>query len=790
MNKGKIKNLIVLSLISVFLFSGLYIKAQKPFQISEDVRKIVPEKDLIEVSCLMTKWKTGEFFAALDGLQEVLTPALQDIQSMGIDVSIPDIAGYRSQGQAKLNAICNAPNYAAAQEALKDFISFGETVRQELGSLNNSLGLKMKAKGDEMRARVESEINAWVEQERIKIEQELKNKADQLANQAKADLEQEMMTKEFTTEEEAMSYAQSRVEQIKATIESQINSLAEQKKKELEEKANAKASEILGGDAEKFKAIGERLQGIEQQINQAIEVKKQDYEKYRIQAMAKRKDLILAVLDENIEEACNQIREKEDLLKEAKLNDSSVKTADEYIAELNRDKEILVEKIQAAIDNGNESAINSAVEEIKNKWEGIRLGLERDLSKRQTAEQICSQVIPQLSQAKVQIENGLVQIETGQKEITEKKDECDVSQVPLCAEVEDIFNQLSTTKEKARNLINQINLAEERCSKVTEDTPLDNILELMLSLKENGSDFQKEMAFLKTEWLSKKAKLEEALAQKPKIEDICNQALPKISQGKNQINKGLEEIRNIQEGCKGNLNKECKIINENLNKFNLAQKKGNILLEKMDSVENKCKTKTTLKELVSLLKEIEADSAQLLSLIEELKALKRENIMEEGIYIEAENETSKYLYPHTAPWHSHIEIDRQTRRAAGCLGRGNWYISRIGESLSYSFEVGSDGDYIIWVRDLSSSDHPAGARAYAVIVDGKNYGTFKENNIRASYGPPSWGSFGWSKTATVPLGSGKHILTVEKRGSTSAACLFDAYFITNNPFAYPPHYNE
>ncbi len=87
------------------------------------------------------------------------------------------------------------------------------------------------------------------------------------------------------------------------------------------------------------------MQGIEGQINQVIENKKQDYEQYRVQAMAKRKGLILAVLDKNIETAVNQIRGKESLLKEAKLNDSSVKSADEYIAELERDKEILVEKI-------------------------------------------------------------------------------------------------------------------------------------------------------------------------------------------------------------------------------------------------------------------------------------------------------------------------------------------------------------------------------------------------------------------------------------------------------------
>lgn len=776
---NRIKNLIAPILILLFLFFGLVaIKAQEPPQISEDVRKMVPEKDFLEVYCLMTKWKTGEFFAALSALDEVLVPALKDLQSIGMIVDIPDIANYLSQGQVKLGAICSAPNYAAAQTAVKDFISFGEGVRQELGNLNNSLGGNLKTKGDEMRAKVEGEINAWVEQEKAKIEQELKAEAEQLASQAKANLEQEMTTKEFLTEEEAMAYAQSRVGQIKASIESQINNLAEQKKKELEEKANAKVSEILGGDAEKFKAIGEKMQGIEEQINQVIENKKQDYEQYKVQAMAKRKGLILAILNKNIETAVDQIKGKESLLKEAKLNDSSVKSAEEYIVELNQDKEVLVDKIQAAVDKEDETAINLAVEEIKNKWDGVRQGLERDLAKRQSAKQICSQVISQTSQAKPQIENGITQIETAQKEIAEKKDECDITQVPLCAEVEIVFNQLSTAKEKAKNLIDQIELAEEICAQVTEETPLNDILGLMLSLKETGPEFQKEMLALKEKWQNNRAKLEKALAEKPKVKEICTQASPKLTLEKSQIEKELSEIKGIRDNCQESVEKKCELINANLDKFNSAEEKGQTLSNKINSAKNKCQTKTTLKELVPLLKGIETDLEEFLSLIKELKSLQQIE-KESKIYIEAENEANKYLYPRTASWHSSKEIKASWR--PGYIGTGDWYLSRGGESLSYNFTVQETGSYTLWIRDISTYTHRTDARAVNVIVDGKDYGSFTENSIRGSE-PGTWG---WHKTAILDLKAGTHILTIKKTETTSAAAILDAYFITNNFLATP-----
>ena len=228
MNKTKCKNFFILSLITSLVFlSFLVIKAQELPELPADVREMIPEKDLLEVFCLMTKWKTGEFFAALDALEEVLIPAVQEIQSIDINVEVPDIAGYKSQGQQKLNAICSAGSWETAQQVTQDFVNFGQTIRQELGGLNSSLGGDLKAKGDEMKIKVEGEINAWVEQEKAKIEQELKAEAEQLVSQAKANLEQEMTTKEFSTEEEAMAYAQSRVSPIKAIIESQINNLVE-----------------------------------------------------------------------------------------------------------------------------------------------------------------------------------------------------------------------------------------------------------------------------------------------------------------------------------------------------------------------------------------------------------------------------------------------------------------------------------------------------------------------------------------------------------------------------------
>jgi hypothetical protein len=145
-----------------------------------------------------------------------------------------------------------------------------------------------------------------------------------------------------------------------------------------------------------------------------------------------------------------------------------------------------------------------------------------------------------------------------------------------------------------------------------------------------------------------------------------------------------------------------------------------------------------------------------------------------GTFIEAEDEASRALLDPTEEWHSHQELDADWRPEP-LSGEGAWYLSRGGESLSYSFSVKTEGDYALWIRDLGTSEK-SGQRAVSIAIDGVDYGTYAENPNPA----PEPGIFGWHQTATIHLTAGTHTLTITKADTTGGAAILDCFYLTDN----------
>jgi hypothetical protein len=516
---ARIQKIIVVLSITL---GGIFItQAQEIPELPTDVREMVPEKDLLEVFCLMTKYKSGEFFATVDALEEVLAPALEELRNIGLEAEIPDIANYKNQGQEKLTAICQAQTWKEAQAAANDFINFGESVRTKLQGLNASLGQDLKTKGEELKSKIETkienEISSWVEQEKVKIQNEIENGASTYAESLRIKLENDIQNMSFDSEAEAQAYANNRAQQIKSQVEQWVKNEVEKKKTEMEARVNSEVLEIIGMPVENFKLIGEKMGNIEETIQKIAAEKTKQYEQYKLEALAKRKQIIITILDQKISQAEDLIKSKESLLTEAKLNDPTVKTASEYIAELQSDKEVLAGKIEAAVDKNDEAAMNLAIEEMNQKWDNLRSKLEADLAKKQNPQEVCSSVLPQISQAKPQMEDGLNQIQLGQEEINSKKQECEgISEpMPICEKANALYNQLSKAKEKTQVLLNQMRVIETQCVEAAEWN--EEFLKEMLDLKNQGPQWQEEIINLKNQWLTDKKELEKELLELTKI---------------------------------------------------------------------------------------------------------------------------------------------------------------------------------------------------------------------------------------------------------------------------------
>jgi hypothetical protein len=626
MKNLKLNKYIIYLLAAGFLFANLLtIYAQGIPKLSADIKEQVPEEDLLEVFCLTTKWKSGEFFASMDALQEVLVPSLQDLRSVGLEFEMPDIAGYKTRGLAKLDTICQAQTWEEAENAVQDFIVFGESVKQDLQGVNSSFGQDLKAKGEELKSKITGQIDASAEGETSKLEAEVEAEANQLAEQLRYQLEQQAQNMNFGSEAEARAFGESGAQRIRAEVENRVGELVEVRKAQFEAKINDKISEIIGMDVERFKEIGESMGHIEETIKEKAEVNLSQYEQYKMQAMAKRKDLIMGVLDKKINQAADLIRGKAALLDEARLNDPTVKTAEEYILELQADKEALAVEIQSAIDNNDESAIDSAIASMQQKWLDIRSKLEADLAKRQSPFEICSLVVPQISQSKPQIEQGLSQLQLAKEEINLKKQECELSSEPICEKVTSIYDQISSAEEKTQNLLFQINQAQTECSGIVQDSALkEDFLELMIGLRNNGSQWQKEVAVLKNQWLAQKSELEKELAKKPDVKTIC--AMKELAAGQVDLQRKLDDLNARLEMCDkpcvGTAEacilqaSTCSLYRVRSDQFDSAMSKGEKVMAKFALINQKCAnpSEVSLTEIITLAREAKQLGEEFLNL--------------------------------------------------------------------------------------------------------------------------------------------------------------------------------
>ncbi|GEM_PF-2072139 len=607
------------------LFHPLIIKAQEIPEIPAEVRKMVSEKDLLEIFCLMTKWKSGKFFASLDALEEVLRISLQELNKVGIEAEMPNFSSYRSQGQEKLNIICQAISWEEAQTKARDFINFGESVGNDLNNINGDWGQKLKIKGEELRKMILEQVDVLEKQEKTKIEEEIKNEINQLTNQLRSQLEQQAQNMSFASEEQARAFGESGARRIKATIETKAREIVDQKKGKIEKRINDKVSEIVGWPVEEFKAIGDKMAKIEETIKKTTGDKLKHYEQYKIQAMAKRKSLIMAVLDKKIGEAIVLIKEKSSFLDQARKNDPSVKTSDEYIVELQTDREILANKIQSGIDQDDEGIINSAIDEMKNKWLKIKGELEEDLAKRQKPIEVCALIVSQISQVKPQVEQGLSQMGLAQDEIESKKQECGLSSGAICEKVADIYEQISLAKEKTELLLNQIKEVQEECIKVSENTVWDEkFLKSITDLNNNGLQWQNEITLLKIQWLKNKNDLEKELAKRPDVKTICD--LKELKRGRTDIQRKLDDINDrlerCDQGCVGTTEacvsqaSACVLYQSRKVEFEAAIKKGEETLAKFGVFEQKCASplSPSLKEIIDLALEIKQSGEDFINL--------------------------------------------------------------------------------------------------------------------------------------------------------------------------------
>lgn len=513
--------------------------------IPADARSLISDKDLVEVYCLMTKWKSGELLAALDSLKENLLPAMSETNNLiGLDLTLPDIDGLKSKTQQKIDAVCNAVTIEAANAAMSDLSSYGQEVNQQFKDLNKNLTDKIQAKSDALKNKVQADLQSTIDAEKEKMQTEINNYADTLKNQAQADLTAEVSSMKFDSQAAAMSYVNSKIETLKATITSEINAKVSAKKAELQKTIESKVEEIIGPERLKFEEVAKLFADIGGKIQAGITAGKAQYEKYKTEAFAKRKSIILELVDKNILKAKVELEKNRAQLEEGEKSNPAVKNVEEILAEIQADRNTLSVKLDQAMAAENEAAIQVATDEFRNKWENYRAETEKLFLNPQT---ICKQVTEQIAANRPQLT-------AGQKQLQDIINKCSGKTDDQCLKVNELSSRFSAIMGKLNLLSSEMKNVEDLCSKSIAENKLDpEIMNLLNKIKADGEDAKVYGDALQAE---KSKIIAESGAQ------ACAQLLPQISAAKTEINKNdLTSLKNNIFSCSGKNTEQCKVIN-------------------------------------------------------------------------------------------------------------------------------------------------------------------------------------------------------------------------------------
>lgn len=514
---------------------------EQPGTVPDEVRKYISDKDLVSVYCAMAKWKSGQFFLAMDAVKKYVIEPSQKVRSdFNIELTIPDVDAIKAEGDSRIKGICNAASVSEADKLVADFISWGQAQNQsKFDALRVEIEGKLKAKGDILQAKIKTDIQPYINEQTSGINAEMEALADEIVEQKKSEITARITASGSKTPPDVNSIKN----EISQAVTSGIQAKIDQKKAELQANIQAKINDLIGADVEKFKKVGELFLNVDQNISDYIKANQSQYDQYKKEAFDLRKKLVFSILDKNIAEGIAKLDAASADLSEAKKNDPSVKSADEMKVEITQDRKGLEAKLNAALEAGDENAFQSALGDFRLKWEAIQK--EGEKAMQQSVAKVCTIALAQFDKANAQMDPGI-------KNIKDLQNKCAKSTTDECLKVSEFSSRFETIISKFTDLKTEMSLAVSMC-KTPETADRANMIALMKKIQSDAEDVKVYGEALDAD----KIKM---IAQT--VRDICGQAVPQLDAAQNEIKKNdLNVLQSNVDKCKGKATEECSAVN-------------------------------------------------------------------------------------------------------------------------------------------------------------------------------------------------------------------------------------
>jgi hypothetical protein len=513
---------------------------EQPGTVPDEIKKYVSDKDLVQVYCAMAKWKTGQFFSAMDAVKEyVVKPSEQIKSDFGIDFTIPDVDAIKTEGERRLDGICSSSTVAEAEKLAADFANWGQGQNQaKFDGMRVEMQEKLKVKADALRDKINKEIQPFIEEQKSSVQKDINKLADQIVERKKKEISGRLSSSGEKPDIDAIK------NEITQAVLSELQPKIEQKKAEIQANIQNKVQELIGVEKSRFEKIGETFQNVGQKITDYIKANESQYDKYKKEAFDLRKKLVFDILDKNIAEGMVKLDAAAADIEEGKKIDPSIQSAGEMKADLQQDRKNLEAKLDAALESGDENAFQQALNDFRVKWEALQR--EGEKAMQQSVSKVCTIALAQFDKA-----NG--QMDPGMKKIKDLQVECGNSVTDKCLQVNKFSSRFETILSKFSDLKTEMSLASSMCTN-PETADRKNMIALMKKIQSDAEDVRVYGEALEADKIK-------VIAQT--AESVCSQAMPQLDAAENEIKKNdLTVLENNVNKCKGKNTEECGVVNK------------------------------------------------------------------------------------------------------------------------------------------------------------------------------------------------------------------------------------
>ena len=508
-------------------------------KIPESVKQYVSEKDLVQIYCATARYKSGDFFSAMEAVKLYVQPGYEKAKELGIEVAGPDADALKAEGEKKLQAICGAATLDDAYNLTVEFKNWGESEgKGDFDLAQQLLTAKIKEKGDALRDKINTEIQGYVEEQKTKLEAEIKAYVDQLVETKKTSLQAMAESGTITSEDQFNA----QLADTKSDITNQVNSFVKEKESALIADIRVKVNTIVGDNGGKFKALGAAFEGVSAKITAYIKAHRADYDKYKEEAFTLRKKIILNLIDENLKQALAKLEAAKADIDAAKAEDPSILSVDQIKAKIEANKQALIPILDAAMEAGDEAAFEKAITDFRTKWENYRTEMEKVATAQMN--KACAKATAQFGPAKKQMQEGADKINKLMNECSGKTDD-------QCLKINEFAGRFNTILGKYGDLNKEISLAENLCG----DLKPENRETLIALFKKIQADAEN----LKTFGEALEADKQKAIADS--ASKVCRSVLAQIKAVISDVEStDLPVFQNNIKKCQGKTTAECNTI--------------------------------------------------------------------------------------------------------------------------------------------------------------------------------------------------------------------------------------